>query len=144
MPTDFPLRLRFSTRTLLRVTTALAVMCGLSVVLPNAFIQIAIGALWIIASGWLITGLIFAKGDTRAFCIGAAVVATSMWTGIGGGFVGGIRSMLRGVPLHWGERSFGEYQVLEVWLVHLILAAAAVGNGYLCILARRYFERESS
>ncbi|NOY30587.1 MAG: hypothetical protein GXP28_10600 [Planctomycetes bacterium] len=138
MPDDFPFRLRFSTRTLFRITTTLAVICGLSVVLPNAFIQITIGALWIIASGWLITGLIFAKGDTRAFCIGAAVVATSMWTGIGGGFAGGIRSLLREILF------LGSVSNAETWLIHIALAAVAVANGYLCILARRYFERESS
>jgi len=136
MPADF--RLRFSTRTLLRLTTALAVICGLGTVLPAAMSQIALGALWIVASGWLITGIVFAKGDARAFCIGAAVVATSMWTGIGGGFAGGIRSLLREILfLGWPSE-------VETWLIHIALAVAAVGNGYLCILARRYFEWESS
>jgi len=141
MPADFPLRLRFSTRTLLRLTTALAVICGLGTVLPAAVSQIALGALWIASSGWLITGILFAKGDTRAFCIGAAVVATSMWTGIGGGFAGGIRNLLRNILY---EAGFPSANSLEHWLVHLFLLAAAVANGYLCILARRYFERHSS
>jgi len=144
MPADSPLRLRFSTRTLLRITTALALFLGFGTILPVAFSQIIIGAFWIVISGWLITGIVFAKGDARAFCIGAAVVATSMWSGVGGGFIGGIRSMLRGIPLAWGAESFGNFQTLEIWLIHTVLATVAVANGYLCILARRYFERESS
>jgi len=138
MPADFPFRLRFSTRALFRVTTALALICGLGATLPAATSQIAIGALWIVASGWLITGIVFAKGDVRAFCIGAIVVTTSMWTGVGGGIIGGIRSLL------WGVSPFAIAQGLETWLIHIALAVMAVGNGYLCILARRYFERESS
>jgi hypothetical protein len=134
---------RFSLRTLLRVTTALAVICGLGTVLPASASQVILGAIWIAISGWLITGIVFAKGDARAFCIGAAVVATSMWTGVGGRFAGGISSYLRGIPLDWGVSSFGDVQVLETWLIHIVLVATAVGNGYLCILARRYFERES-
>jgi len=138
MPADAPLRLRFSTRTLLRITTALAVVCGLGTLLPTSMSQIALGALWIAVSGWLITGIVFAKGDARAFCIGAAVVATSMWTGIGGGFAGGIRILLRKILF------LGWHSEVETWLVHIALAVTAVANGYLCILARRYFERESS
>jgi len=110
-------------------------------VLPAAMSQIVLGAIWIVASGWLITGIVFAKGDARAFCIGAAVVATSMWSGIGGGFIGGIRSLFREILFHLGV---GGISSSETWLIHIVLAAAAVGNGYLCVLARRYFERHSS
>ncbi len=125
-------------RTLFRVMTAMALFCGFVTVMPASLSQIALGALWIVVSGWLITGIVFAKGDARAFCIGAAVVATSMWTGIGGGFIGGIRSLLRGIPIAWGVDSTG-----MTWLIHLILALTAVANGYLCILACRYFERRA-
>ena len=121
-------------------TTAFAVWCWFVSILPIAFSQFVIGALWIVVSGWLITGIVFAKGDARAFCIGATVVATSMWTGIGGRFAGGFQSFFRGVLLHYGV---GEVQGLELWLIHLFLAATAVYNGYLCILARRYIERDS-
>ncbi len=138
MPVDSSLRLRFSTRTLLRITTALALFLGFGTILPVVFSQIIIGAFWIVISGWLITGIVFAKGDARAFCIGAAVVATSMWTGIGGGFVGGIRSLLREILF------LGSVGNAETWLIHIALAVTAVANGYLCILARRYFERHSS
>jgi len=141
MPVDIPHRLRFSVRTLLQVTTALAVVCGLGTVLPSSISQIAIGALWIVVSGWLITGIVFATGDARAFCIGAAVVATSMWTGVGGRFAGGISSLLRETLFLVGV---GSVSGIETWLVHIALAAAAVANGYLCILARRYFQRQSS
>ena len=133
---------RFSMRTLLSVMTALALICGLAAALPTAVSQIAIGIIWIVASGWLITGMVFAGGDARAFCIGAAVVATSMWTGIGGGIAGGIRSLLKSILYY--HTGFGPVSNVETWLVHMVLAAAAIGNGYLCIRARRYFEPESS
>lgn len=128
---------QFSLKALLFATTGFAVFCGLCVVLPAAFSQIILGAFWIVVSGWLITGIVFAKGDKRAFCIGATVVATSMWTGVGGRFVGGLQSLLRGIPLEW---QFTGTSNLEVWLIHLVLVAIAVANGYLCIRARRYFE----
>ena len=134
---------RFSLRTLLRLMTGLAVVFGLGSMLPDALTQIVLGMLWLVASGWLITGILFAKGDARAFCIGATVVVTSMWTGIGGGLIGGIRTLLRGSISFWSGGSASGYQVLETWLIHALLVIVAVGNGYLCILARRYFEQES-
>ena len=133
---------RFSIRSLFRVMTALALLFGFGAVFPVAFSQIILGAFWIVVSGWLITGIVFAQGDARAFCIGATVVATSMWTGVGGRFAGGIQGLLRGVfSPHGAVGSLGDAEGLGIWIIHLILAAVAVGNGYLCILARRYFER---
>ena len=131
---------QFSLRTLLVGTTAFATLCGLVVILPTAFSDLILGAFWIVVSGWLITGILFAKGDKRAFCLGAAVVATSMWTGLGGRFVAGIRSLLQVIPWHWFAGPFSDTQSLEVWLIHLVLVVAAIANGWLCIRARRHFE----
>ena len=134
---------RFSVRTLFRVTTVLALVCGLGTILPIGVSQIVIGLVWIVVSGWLVAGIVFGRGDARAFCIGAILVATSMWTGLGGRFAGGIQSYLRGIPMSWGESSFTDTQGLELWLIHLILAAVAVGNGYSCVLAKRWFDSHS-
>lgn len=118
--------------------TGFAVLCGFFALLPDAFGHILIGSIWIAATGWLITGLVFAKGDQRAFCIGAVVVVSSSWTGIGGRFLDGVTSLLflltSGMPLP------SEVSMLAK---HVALAAAAVANGYFCIRARHYFERHA-
>ena len=95
-----------------------------------------VGIAWIAAAGWLVTGIFFASGDQRAFCIGAVVVVSTMWTGIGGRFIAGIFEL---AGLFSGGFAFAG--TLKLWLDLVVIAGAAVANGYLCILARRYFER---
>lgn len=125
--------LRFSLRTLLIAITIFGVWCALVSLLPQAINELLVGAIWIVATGWLIIGVVFAKDDQRAFCIGALLVVSSMWTGIGGLFMQGFhRLFLGGGP---GRIGF--------WVDLMMLAATAVANGWFCVWARRYFERSS-
>lgn len=123
-------------RSLLQVVTIFAVLCGLVVVLPIYISHIILGAIWIAAVGWLVTGVIFAKGDQRAFCIGAGIVIASMWGGVGARFVEGVTRLL--VALLGGLSITGH---VSLWLDFLLLFATAGANGWLCIRARRYFEQ---
>ncbi len=122
--------LRFSLRSMLVTMTAFAVWCGFVTILPSAFSQLLVGLLWFVATGWLLAGLFFAQGDQRAFCIGAGLVASSMWTGIGGQYMNGF------------HRLTGFGQAWAVWTDFAMIAATATANGTICILARRYFERQ--
>jgi hypothetical protein len=124
--------LRFSLRSLLVGTTFFAIWCAFVAILPVAFSQLVVGAFWFAATGWLVTGVIFGRDDQRAFCLGAALVASSMWTGLGGQYMQGIHSI------------FGFGQRLGVWLDLVVIAATAVANGWCCIWARRYFDRAAS
>ena len=137
LPTQ-PRRWQFSLQTMLKGITIFAILCGFGAILPVAFSQIILGAFWIAISGWLITGIVFAKGDKRAFCIGAAVVATSMWTRVGGKFIQGISDLVTGLL---GIGGLNNSVTLDIWIEHIGLAAAAIANGWLCIKARRYFEQ---
>jgi len=116
------------------VMTGFAILCGFASALPAAFSHALIGLIWIGASGWLVTGLFFAHGDQRAFCIGSALVVSSMWTRIGGRFMQGMSDIL------------GLFVALPIttkaWLDLGLIVATAIANGYLCIRARHYFERE--
>jgi len=132
---------QFRLRAMMLGMSGFAIFFGVVSIIPTAFTQIALGAFWLVASGWLITGIAFAKNDFRAFCIGATVVATSMWTGLGGRFAQGIQSILRGIPIDWITTGHTGTNNIETWLIHFALAATAVANGWLCIRARRYFER---
>jgi len=129
----------FSLRSLMIGMTSFAILFGLGAILPYAFSQVLTGLVWIMASGWLVTGLFFARGDQRAFCIGAAVVVSSMWSRIGGRFLQGVFQIFGlffgGIDLPSG---------VTAWLDLSLIVVTAVANGYLCIYARRYFERESS
>ncbi len=125
------IRLRFSLRTLLIATTIFAFWCALVSQLPVAFSLLLVGAIWFIATGWLVTGIVFGRGDQRAFCIGAVLVVSSMWTGIGGQY------------MHGYHQLFGIHQPWTPWTDFLVIAATAVANGWFCIWARRYFERPS-
>lgn len=122
---------RFSLRTLLAATTFFAIWCAFVAVLPLAVSQLLVGAFWFVATGWLVTGIIFGRGDQRAFCIGAGLVASSMWTGLGGQYMQAIHSIL-GFPRPWG-----------LWLDLAVIAATAVANGWCCIWARRFFDRSA-
>lgn len=125
--------LRFSLRTLLRLTGVLAVVCGAAVVLPAGFSQLLVGAAWLAASGWLTIGVIYGRGDARAFSIGAALVVASMWTGLGGRFMQGVHEVQTLLSLEGGRG-------IAAWIDLAVLAAAAIANGALCVAARRYYE----
>ncbi len=138
LPLQTPKKWQFSLRTMLFGTTAFAIFLGLATALPTAFSQALIGLIWIAATGWLITGLFFAHGDQRAFCIGAAIVVSSTWTGIGGRFLQGFFEIF---SLLFGGIDLP--RAITLWLNHSVVAATALANGWLCIQARRYFEQES-
>ena len=125
--------LRFSLRTMLIGTTAFAVFFALEVLLPNAPSKILVGALWLAVTGWLLTGLVFGRGDQRAFCLGALLVITSMWTGIGGMFMDGFHRLI-------GR----DFVIVSIYVDFLIICLTAAANGWLCVKARRVFVGESS
>jgi hypothetical protein len=128
---------QFSLRSLMIATTVLAIGCGFAKFVPIEVSHLLIGLIWVVATSLLLTGLIFGRGDVRAFCIGASVVISSMWTGIGG-------RLMQGVHFFFGVFSAGSgvSQPIMLWLDLAVLAALAVANGWLCVRARAYFERE--
>jgi len=130
----------FSLRALFLVMTAVSLWCGFATVLPGVLSHLLLGGLWLGITGWLLTGLVFARGDTRAFCLGAAVVVSSTWTGMGGQFLEAFRTLgsllTHGMGLPYSEGIAS----LLLWFKHFALLATAIANGWLCIRARRYFE----
>ncbi len=122
--------------------TGFALWFGVVAVLPGFLSNMLLGALWLAGSGWLLTGIVFARGDLRAFCIGAAVVVTSTWTGIGGQFLEAFRIL--GLSLLGGfmDPYSGRMASMLLWFKHLAMLGAALANGYLCIRARCYFESQ--
>ncbi len=133
---------QFSLRSMMIGMTSVAIWCGIAAVLPGFLSNMLLGAVWLAGSGWLLTGIVFARGDMRAFCIGAAVVVTSTWTGIGGQFLEAFRTL--GISLLGSlvDPYSGQMRSLLFWFKHLALLGAAIANGYFCIRARRYFERQ--
>jgi hypothetical protein len=130
------MRKRFSLQFLFKLTTSLAILCGVAVVMPDWFSQLVIGAVWIVAAGILITGLVFAKGDQRAFCIGATVALSSMWMGPGGRFMAGIHKLINSVP------GLSLAQSVLLWIDFLVHVLLAWSLGMLCIRAKEYFESD--
>jgi hypothetical protein len=129
--------MQFSLRFLFVAMTVLALGCGFAVLMPVEISHLLIGLIWIVALSVLVVGLFFARGDQRAFCIGAFIVASSAWTDIGGRF-------MQGVHYGYGIFTLGYGISLPVllWLDLVVLALTAVANGWLCVQARRYFERQ--
>jgi hypothetical protein len=116
--------------------TALALGCGFAILMPIEISHLLIGLIWIVALSVLTVGLFFARGDQRAFCIGAFIVASSVWTDIGGRFMQGVHYLYE--VLSFGQ---GVALPLMLWLDLAVLALVAIANGWLCMQARRYFER---
>lgn len=127
--------MQFSLRFLFVAMTALAIGCGFAVVMPVAISHLLIGLIWIVALSILAVGLIFARGDQRAFCIGAFIVASSAWTDIGGRYMQGVHYLYELVAV-----GFSVPLALMLWLDLGVLAATSIANGWLCVRARRYFE----
>lgn len=116
--------------------TALAILCGFAAILPVALTQLVIGAIWIVAASLFVTGLFFGDGDERAFCIGATLALSSMWTGPGGRFMMGIHAIF---DLLLGGLNLPQSVVLWFDLgVHVLLVLV---NGWLCMRARAFFQR---
>jgi len=137
-----PLRavpIRFSLRTLLRIMTGLAILFGLATVLGINLGPLFVQIVWLVATGWLVTGLFYARGDQRAFCIGAIIIVSSKWLGADSRFWFVMADTLTDATDTLG---IPRGPVIECVYFAFILAVATC-NGYLCILARRYFERES-
>ncbi len=129
--------MRFSLGTLFVAMTAFAIACGFAVLVPVEISHLLIGLIWIVATSMLIVGLFFGRGDRRAFCIGASVVVSSMWTAIGGRFMQGVHFFFDAF-----SAGSGVSQPLMLWLDLAVLATLAAANGWLCMRARAYFERE--
>lgn len=125
---SFPVR--FSMRTLLIATTAFAVWCVAVVILPREFTQIVTGLITYVIVAWLATGLVFCQGDIRAFCLGALLVITSMWTGLGGHYMNGIHAIVD-LNSSW-----------SIWFDLVVVVVTGAANGWVCIKARRYFQRD--
>jgi hypothetical protein len=129
--------IRFSLGSLFGAMTLLAIGCGFAVIVPVELSHLLIGLIWLVAISVLLVGLVFGRGDRRAFCIGAFVVASSVWTDLGGRF-------MQGVHYLYGVLSAGYGVPLPVmlWLDLGVLAAVAVATGWLCVRARTFFESE--
>ena len=119
--------------------TAFAVWCGFAAITPLWLNQMLIGAIWVAVSGSLLTGIVFAKNDQRAFCIGALVVVASMWTRSGGMLMEGMQQFfnLAVEPLNL-PRTVG------IWIDLALLLALAFANGLLCVRAKAFFERNQA
>jgi hypothetical protein len=128
---------RFSLGSLFWATTVIALGCGFAVIVPVEISHLLIGLMWMIAFGVLTVGLIFGRGDRRAFCVGAFVVVASVWFDIGG-------RVMQGMHYLFGVISFGYGVPLQMmlWLDLAVLAALAVANGWLCVQSRRFFETD--
>lgn len=121
--------------------TGIAAIFGTMAVMPYVAILLLVFVTSYAATGVLTTGVLFGRGDQRAFCIGALVVVLSSWTPTGGGFLGEVVN-----TFDWLLGGFGMALAtyLEAGLKYVVLAILAMINGWLCIRARRYFERHSS
>jgi hypothetical protein len=78
-----------------------------------------------------------ARGDRRAFCVGAFVVVASVWFDIGGRVMQGVHYLFGVISL-----GYGVPLQMMLWLDLGVLAALAVANGWLCVRARQFFEHE--
>jgi hypothetical protein len=119
-------------------TTMVAVVAALASILPqrvgNALTQLLTGGIPLAATGWLATGLLVARGERQAFCLGGLVVFASLWTSAGGSFLEGFAQLV-GFPL----LSLGLTFPLIAWLKLLGLGVAAYANGRLCVRAYRFY-----
>ena len=138
LATVAPRRWRFSLRSLLIATTAIALLLGLLIVLPTMARGLLLGGAWLVMTSWTIVGIIYARGDKRAFCIGTAVVVASMWTGLGGQFM----NSAEGLAFFIAEltSTSGGFAEMRFMLKQFILLVIAALNGLLCVKARRFFE----
>lgn len=127
---------RFSLQGLLVAMTTLAVGCGFAVLMPVEISHLLIGLIWIVALSVLTVGVVFGQSDQRAFCIGALIVASSVWTNIGGRFMQGVHHVYDLITL-----GYGVSLPIVLWLDLAVLLVTAVANGWLCTRARGYFER---
>jgi hypothetical protein len=130
-------RWRFSLSSLFWATTVIALGCGFAVIVPVEISHLLIGLIWMIAFGVLTVGLIFGRGDRRAFCVGAFVVVASVWFDIGGRVMQGVHYLFGVISL-----GYGVPLQMMLWLDLGVLAALAVANGWLCVRARQFFEHD--
>ena len=130
--------MRFRLRTLLIATTLFAFWSALVSLLPYALSELVVGAIWIAATSWLVVGVLFTRGDRRAFYIGALLVVTSTWTGVGGRYMGGFHQLISVGPLATFTNLFP-----MPWIDLAMIAGTAIANGWFCVWARRFFERQS-
>jgi hypothetical protein len=125
---------RFALSSLLLAVTAAAVLGGVVILLPRPLNQLLVGAAWLAACSWFFSGLLFARGERQAFCLGQAVALASLWTGVGGRFMEA-GTQLTGMP--FGGFPLGGTLLPWVELTMLLTAGAACGR--LCQIARRRY-----
>lgn len=127
-------RWQFSLWHLLVAMTVIAVLLGIAVMAGPLFSYVVYAfatiALMVLASA-IAAGLVYGKGDARAFCLGAgsgvgAVLLSQGWTS----FVG----------MLGGARSFGGLLTLLSWLA--IYAVGVVAAGATSVLVRRRMLRK--
>lgn len=122
-------RWQFSLRSILVATTIVAVLLGLGALAGPLFAYIASVAatvgLMVLASA-IAAGLVYGRGDVRAFCLGAgagigALLLTQGWS---------VFSALLG-----GARSLGGFASFATWLA--VHAAGVVAAGITSVFLRR-------
>lgn len=127
-------RLQYDLRSLLLLATAFTLLCAAVTILPQAINQLLVGAAWIAAIGWMATGVVFARGESQAFCLGVAVALSSLWTGVGGRFLEGAVQVV-GWPVGGLRLGSGPLP----WIELALTLAAGTANGRLCQRAYRYY-----
>jgi hypothetical protein len=122
MPTfDFPPRIQFNLRGLLIAVALIAVLFGLFTIAQGLFgWLIAIVVIWILPTP-LVAAAVYARGDLRAFAIGALVPWFSLWATqhLGGSFLD----------------MFGK-------TIELLILAGICGS--VAVATRRWIERKNS
>jgi len=114
-------RFQFSLRWLLVAVTAFAVVLGLSKFLGEPFVRCIAWIVYVVAPTPLIAAAIYARGDIRAFAIGALVpwvllgselrLQSTSWSGLGLVFwlvlFGGLCGSIAVATRRWIERHGG-------------------------------------
>jgi uncharacterized membrane protein len=127
-------RFQFSVKTLLKIVTAIAVLLAVLIAMPEI---IAFPILMMFAVAFptvLLAGVLYAKGETRTFAIGGLFAVVALWF-LFLGQIGRIDSVLFGYSALRKALGFGISMVLLVIMSCL--------NGWLCVVARRWFERRA-
>lgn len=125
-------RVQFSLRTQLIVVTAVAVLLGLYVVAPASVIAI-IGSLifWVLPAP-LLAGVVYGRGDLRAFSIGGLIPIVPAW-------------ISSGQPVQLYAWSVGQGRgSLWIPLATIFLTISASGVcGYIVMVCRRRLVQEN-
>jgi hypothetical protein len=78
---DLPQRFRFSLRGMLIAVALVAMLIWLSTIVAGLFLWITWSLLFIVLPTPLVVAAVYARGDIRAFSIGALIPWISSWSG---------------------------------------------------------------